>query len=221
MIAAAMADCAGGSAQPWARGGVVTADGEIRRLAALMRRYADDDPAAFTELHRIVAPRVRAAIRGIVDAGASVEDLLQVTMMRAHLARTRFEPPAPDAGAAVLAWYCAIARNVARAWLAESGRRMVPTADEAFEALPAAGDPEHDRIEADGREAAVDSLNDALAQLPAGQRELITLHKLQGMSFRDIAARLGVRETAARVRAHRAYRALARLLGVASKEDAA
>jgi RNA polymerase sigma-70 factor (ECF subfamily) len=219
MTAAGMADCVRGGAQSWRGGFVVTAEGEIRQLAALMRRYADDDPAAFAELHRIVAPRVRAAIRGVADVGASVEDLLQVTMMRAHLARTRFEPPAPDAGAAVLAWYCTIARNVARAWLSESGRRMVPTDDTGFASLPALGDPEQDRIEADGRSAAIDTLDDALAQLPAGQRELITLHKLQGMSFRDIAARLGVRETAARVRAHRAYRALARLLGVATKGD--
>lgn len=218
-MAAGMADCAGGSAQPWAGGIAVTAAGEVRQLAALMRRYADDDPAAFAELHRIVAPRVRAAIRGVADVGASVDDLLQVTMMRAHLARGRFEPPSPDAGAAVLAWYCAIARNVARAWLSESGRRMVPTDDAGFASVPAVGDPEQDHIDADGRSAAIDTLDDALAQLPAGQRELITLHKLQGMSFRDIAARLGVRETAARVRAHRAYRALARLLGVGTKGD--
>ena len=50
----------------------------------------------------------------------------------------------------------------------------------------------------------------ALAQLPAGQREIVELHKFQGLSMSEIATRLKIREGAVRVRAHRAYKALAR-----------
>jgi RNA polymerase sigma factor (sigma-70 family) len=49
----------------------------------------------------------------------------------------------------------------------------------------------------------------ALAALPAGQREVVELHKLQGMSMAEVAERLAIREGAVRVRAHRAYKALA------------
>src|SRR5690606_37424729 len=47
----------------------------------------------------------------------------------------------------------------------------------------------------------------AIEQLPPGQREVVKLHKLRGMSMADIAQRLGVRPGALRVRAHRAYKA--------------
>ena len=55
----------------------------------------------------------------------------------------------------------------------------------------------------------------AIDQLPPSQREVVQLHKLRGMSMSDIADRLGVRPGALRVRAHRAYKALANLLTTA------
>jgi RNA polymerase sigma-70 factor (ECF subfamily) len=55
-------------------------------------------------------------------------------------------------------------------------------------------------------------VRDAIARLPAGQREVVELHKLRGMSMAEVAERLRLREGAVRVRAHRAYKALARLL---------
>ena len=53
----------------------------------------------------------------------------------------------------------------------------------------------------------------ALAGLPAAQREIVEMHKLAGLSMAEIATRLQIREGAVRVRAHRAYKALARALG--------
>ncbi len=190
---------------------VMTAEPE--GLVSLMRRYADDDPTAFAELYRRMAPRLRGVIGSVVGGTVAVDDLLQVTIMRAHLARARFVAPAADANGAVAAWYIMIARNVALASLSESARRLVPTDDRQFAGLVAAGDPEAHGIDRQREQQTIDRVHDALGQLPATQRELIELHKLQGMSFGEIAKRLGVRETAARVRAHRAYRALARILG--------
>jgi RNA polymerase sigma-70 factor (ECF subfamily) len=56
-------------------------------------------------------------------------------------------------------------------------------------------------------------VHEALAQLPAAQREVVELHKLAGLSMAEISERLQIREGAVRVRAHRAYKALARVLG--------
>ncbi|MCA9563336.1 MAG: RNA polymerase sigma factor, partial [Myxococcales bacterium] len=41
-----------------------------------------------------------------------------------------------------------------------------------------------------------------------GQREVIVLHKLQGMSMEDVAEKLGIGLSATKVRAHRGYKQL-------------
>ena len=43
----------------------------------------------------------------------------------------------------------------------------------------------------------------ALEQVPADQREALLLHHVQGWSFAEIAARLGIRVNAAKTRAFR------------------
>lgn len=182
-------------------------------LAALMRRYQDDDARAFQRLYECLQPRLRATVSSITGPGAVVDDLLQVTMMRAHVARHRFILPADDADGAVVAWYVAIARNSARAWFQESQRRLVPVGSEVPTDAPELTlDPESARLTAEHEAQVIDRVQRAIEQLPAEQRQVVELHKLQDMRFTEIAQRLGVREGAVRVRAHRAYRALARRL---------
>ncbi|HLL23205.1 MAG TPA: sigma factor-like helix-turn-helix DNA-binding protein, partial [Kofleriaceae bacterium] len=54
---------------------------------------------------------------------------------------------------------------------------------------------------------------DALAELPAQQREAVVLTKLDGKSVAEAAAIAGTTVGAMKVRAHRGYEALRRLLG--------
>ena len=56
----------------------------------------------------------------------------------------------------------------------------------------------------------------AIEQLPPGQREVLTMHKLQGMTMAQVAEALQIREGAVRVRAHRGYKNLAKLLGAST-----
>ena len=63
-------------------------------------------------------------------------------------------------------------------------------------------------------DAIIEQIREAIMLLPAGQREVVELHKLRGMTMAQVAERLEIREGAARVRAHRGYKALARILGV-------
>ena len=48
----------------------------------------------------------------------------------------------------------------------------------------------------------------AASQLPADQREALLMHHVQGWSFAEIAARLGIRVNAAKTRAFRGMRKL-------------
>jgi RNA polymerase sigma-70 factor (ECF subfamily) len=53
----------------------------------------------------------------------------------------------------------------------------------------------------------------ALAQLPQNQREALVLTKLHGRSHAEAAAITGTTPSAIKLRAHRAYVALRRILG--------
>lgn len=196
-----------------------------RDLHELMERYVDGDPSAFRRLHARLSPRIRGLLFKLVRDEVVVEDLLQLTLLKAHLARERFVVPGGDPDGAVQAWYFAIARNVAMDHLRARTRaerrtaRSEGTADDGVEAI-ADGAPHieamHETIERE--EDIVARMQAAISSLPDAQREVVELHKLRGMSMAQVAERLQIREGAVRVRAHRAYKALARLLSRAPIE---
>lgn len=192
-------------------------------LHRLMDRYLDGDARAFGALHGLLVPRLKAFLMKLVRDAATAEDLVQATWLKAHLARGRFLAHGPSPDGAVQAWYFTIARNLALDHLRGQGRerrRREPGDPERAgieaipDALPTAEDLHIDAGEAEEIAARVQA---ALAQLPASQREIVELHKLQGLSMAEVAARLQIREGAARVRAHRAYKALARWLAPAAR----
>jgi RNA polymerase sigma-70 factor (ECF subfamily) len=157
----------------------------------------------------------------LVRDEAAVDDLVQLTLLKAHLARERFELQGGDPDGAVQAWYLAIGRNVAMDHLRQRYRAQQRSpaaagtdddADPVMELPDEGNDPEMLGAMAEREQRIIAEVRDAIASLPPGQREVVVLHKLRGMSMAEIADRLDVREGAVRVRAHRAYRALARLL---------
>lgn len=193
--------------------------GDRGELHEWMDRYVDGDPVAFRRLHARLAPRLRGLLYKLVRDGDTVEDLLQLTLIKAHVARDRFVVPGADPDGAVQAWYFAIARNVAMDHLRARGRaerRSAPSDDASEEGVEAIADGTPD-IEAltqaaEHEREVIEAIHAAIAKLPDGQREVVELHKLRGLSMAQVAERLALREGAVRVRAHRAYKALARLL---------
>ncbi|MCA9707064.1 MAG: RNA polymerase sigma factor [Myxococcales bacterium] len=188
---------------------------EIRGLFEQMGHYVDGDPAAFPRLYALLQPRLRGFLMKIVRDDAAVDDLVQLTLLKAHLARERFALQGGDPDGAVQGWYFAIARNVAMDFLRDGyrGDRHRAGSEEDALALPdRAPNPEELGELTEHEAEIIERVRAAIGQLPPGQREVVELHKLRGMSMAQIAERLQIREGAARVRAHRAYRALARLL---------
>lgn len=190
------------------------------RLHQLMSRYVADEAGAFEPLYAALAPRVRARLGRLVHDGALVEDLLQLTFLRGHMARDRFESLPSAADRAVEGWYLSIARNVALDHLRESYRRqrrhaaVFARGDGAAIGAPESDEsPEDVEIAAEAAREAARRVELALERLPATQREVVKMHKLQGMSMAEVADTLRVRQGAVRVRAHRAYKALAEILG--------
>lgn len=193
--------------------------GHIDGLYERMERYVDGDRRAFLELYDRLTPRIRGFLMKLVRSETVVDDLLQVTMLKAHLARERFTLQGGNPDGAVQGWYFAIARNVAMDHLRQSSRqerRMAARADGSVDQINDVADrqPSLEELatQSEAEAEIVEKVRQAISQLPPGQREVVELHKLKGLSMAQVAQKLAIREGAVRVRAHRGYKALARLL---------
>jgi RNA polymerase sigma-70 factor (ECF subfamily) len=188
----------------------VTGQGET--LEALMERYVDGDRAAFEALYTALRPAILGTLRRWLRVEAAVEDAFQTTILKLHLSRERYRR-----GASVLPWVVTIARNVARDHLRLKANREQPLEEGAEQLIAAEGESQWSSE--DEREV-IQAVREAIESLPAGTRAVVQLHKLEGKSMAEVASALGINEGAARVRAHRGYKALAqRLLRLRATRD--
>lgn len=177
----------------------------------LMARYCDGEANAFRELYALVAPRLHGYLLKMAKSRALADDLLQQTFLKVHRARGTY-----IRGADPVPWMYAIAhrtfldevRRGKRALVGTPGAEAVPEvpADLAGSAHGSADEP---RADPDQVAAALA----ALASLPDAQREAVVLTKLDGKSVAEAAAIAGTTVGAMKVRAHRGYEALRRILG--------
>jgi RNA polymerase sigma-70 factor (ECF subfamily) len=160
------------------------------RLRALMVAYQGGDLRSFEQLYDLLAPGLGRWLRGHVRDAAAAEDLLQEVFLQMHRARHTY-----DAAYPVAPWAYAIARHVWLMHLRARGRRVRPT--ETIDAVEIAvrGEAEAYAVRAEVR--------DTLAALPPPRRRAVIWHHVIGLSFREIAERLGIRETAAKLRSSR------------------
>jgi len=169
-----------------------------------MERYVDGDEAAFAALYELLETPIRRTLKRWLKDDTRVDDGLQVTLLKVHTNRHRYRR-----GSAVLPWVLTIARHVALDDLRKDKNRPRSLDDEMLRVIPAPEGPAWS--EEDEREV-IAAVRAAVDDLPPSAREVIRMHKLEGRSMADIAAELGIKEGAARVRAHRGYKALGRAL---------
>jgi RNA polymerase sigma-70 factor, ECF subfamily len=177
--------------------------------AELMGRYCDGEVAAFHALYAALAPRLLGYLIGLIGDRATAEDLLQQTFIKVHEARGVYVR-----GADPVPWLYTIAHRTCLDELRRRRRARVQlTADGAAPELLLAdlsGAAEGTASpEADGLSKVTLA---ALDQLPANQREALILTKVQGRSHQEAAAIAGTTPGAIKLRAHRAYVALRRIL---------
>ena len=164
-----------------------------RELVELMQGYLDGRIDAFDGLYASLAGRLRGYLRSQCRDAALADDLLQDTFMQLHRSRRTYEP-----GRRVTPWAFAIARHVYLMHARSTSRRL------RFEDRVAA-DVRASDIARDGLQAMVDiaDVRRALRSVPADQRRALLLHHIDGRTFGEIAARLGIRVNAAKTRAFR------------------
>jgi RNA polymerase sigma-70 factor, ECF subfamily len=177
----------------------------------LMQRYCDGDAGAFRELYALVAPRLLGYLLKMARDRALADDLLQQTFLKVHRARAAYVR-----GADPLPWIYSIAHRTFIDQARKHKRAVVRVgeADELPEVAAAITGESDDRRD-DGRAdpEAVAAALDALAELPAPQREAVVLTKLDGRTVAEAAEIAGTTVGAMKVRAHRGYEALRKLLG--------
>jgi RNA polymerase sigma-70 factor (ECF subfamily) len=171
-----------------------------------MHRYAEGDDTAFSAVHRAVADRLYAFLLRMSRSRSIADDLLQETFLRMHRARGSFE-----AGARVLPWCYAIARNVCIDHARSRAVRKEASGDSEDAPEPPSPDADAEAV-AIGKELA-QRVERALAKLPPNQREAFILLRYEGMSVHDAAMVLGATEGAVKLRAFHAYEALRAALG--------
>jgi RNA polymerase sigma factor (sigma-70 family) len=170
----------------------------------LMAAYVAGDQAAFEELFRRYAPALLRVIGRQLSSPGEAHDLVQQTFLQLHRARRDFKP-----GARLRPWIFTIALNLKR----EHFRRLRRRPEAPLE-LDGRNDP---AVLPDSPERAENqrAVRRALDQLPPDHREVIVLHWLEGLSFPEVSAVVGASVSAVKVRAHRGYVALRKLLAEA------
>ena len=181
-------------------------------LDELLRRAARREPAALDRLVELYSPRVFGLLYRLTDSRDAAEELLQETFLRVvrvidryrHVGK--FEP-----------WLFRIAANLARDRARRFGRHGQPAALEG----PSAGDAPlatrnssaHDPAEVLVQRETEERMTASLRVLSDGEREVLLLRHYSGLSFREIAAILGVPLGTALARAHRGVQRLRQELG--------
>ena len=173
------------------------------RTDAELIRTAESDAGAFGELYRRHASTVHGWFRRRLEWAAS--DLTAEAFAQAWLSRRSFRD---EADGSALPWLLGIARNVAR----ESARRNeVESRARRKLGLPTDLASEDGYAAVEERLSPRMALTDALETLPGHEREALELRVVDELPYADVAARLGVRPAAARLRVSRALRRLSAL----------
>lgn len=168
----------------------------------LMTAYVAGDAAAFRELFERHSPVLLRVLRHQLRRPEDARDLVQQTFLQLHRSRKDFRD-----GAQLRPWLFTIAMNLKREYFRRAGRRPESALELDGRTDPAVGPRGHERLEA------TDELGYALRALPEEQREVIALHWLAGIPLPDVAQMVGASLSAVKVRAHRGYAAMRRVLG--------
>jgi RNA polymerase sigma-70 factor (ECF subfamily) len=148
---------------------------------------------AFERLYRSSRDDVYAYVAGLLRDSAAAEEVTAAVFERAYRKRNRFDPERGEPRA----WLFGIARNAALDELRRRGRQAELATEPAdLERFDSAESAEHSE-----RRLAV---SEALERLEPRERELIALKFFAGLENREIARVLGISESNAGTKLHRA-----------------
>lgn len=165
-----------------------------------MIRYQGADPAAVEELVGRLSPRLLHFFRFSDVQRSDAEDLLQDCWLRIHRSRHTYRSSEP-----LLPWIFAIARHTRLDGYRK--RQRLQAREVLVASMPEDVDPP---VPAKAPEQ--DAFSRLIGSLPEGQREVIVMLKVTGMSLEEVAKATCSTVGAVKQKAHRAYAHLRALL---------
>jgi RNA polymerase sigma-70 factor (ECF subfamily) len=165
-------------------------------------RAAQADPQRFTVLYERYFGDIFRFVLRRTGTTELTNDLVQDTFLKAMLALPRYQ----DRGLPFRAWLYRIAFNEVRMHWRKRKEVVVE-----IDRLPAMYISEEVGLVAD--EAELQRLAGAMGRLDRSKARLIELRYMDGMSFAELGAVLGIAEDAAKMRTHRALAILRTYLG--------
>lgn len=173
------------------------------RWRALMALAQDGDQAAYGELLSDLFPVLRRFVMRRWPNAHDTEDVVQEILVSIHTVRQTYDRRRP-----FMPWLMTIAArrvaDAARSRYARANETAVDVLPETFHGDAAKSDQEA----RDDQEA----LRQAMAILPAGQRQAIELIKIQGLSLNEASRVTGKSVGSLKVGIHRAVKAMRRAL---------
>ena len=146
----------------------------------------DIGPAIVTSFEEVVLPHLAAALqlaRWLLANEHDAEDVVQEACLRA----LRYFPS--FSGGNSRAWFLRIVRNTCYGWHSQARRLATDVFDEGrHSGATVTMDPEALMLHA----ADVASIERAMNELPDRFRELLVLRELEGLSYQELAAVLGI-----------------------------
>ncbi len=172
-------------------------------LEMLMALYQEGDLAAATALIRTISPRLYRFFSAQEVSRLEADDLLQETWLRIHKVRHTYRSGEP-----AIAWFYAIARHVR----VDHYRKAMRTTSRERELEEITG------TAAAGRS---DELEALLAPLSSGEREVVEMLKVEGLSLDEVARATSSTVGAVKQKAHRAYKKLREAFGFTKRKTEA
>jgi RNA polymerase sigma-70 factor (ECF subfamily) len=170
---------------------------EEEQLRSLMSAYQSGESSAFEILYTLLEPKILKYLYWKTLNRETAQELLQETFLQIHRSRRTYIPPRP-----VLPWVFGIARNV---YLMD---RRVRNTEKSWEVDSEFPEPDLDSLSEFQRIADRDLIRKALALVSPKRKEVVLMHHILGLSFKEIAGVLGIRPVTAKVRAHRGIKDL-------------
>ncbi len=176
--------------------------------SALIQRWQRGDTDAFDEIYNRHASTIYRLGWAMLQQTQSAEDVVQETFLRAHRARQRFDPDKASLGT----WLYQIALNYCRSHLRRKRFLTIPWLRQSSEETPDLPDgrpgPESSILRGEYRHI----LWEAVQNLSAPLREVVTLHYYMEIPAVEIAVLLNCPEGTIYSRLHNARRRLAETL---------
>jgi RNA polymerase sigma-70 factor (ECF subfamily) len=187
---------------------------ESAEVDELIKRAKSGEHVAFEELVRLTYADTYTLAYRLVGDEEDARDVVQETYLRAHKGMKRFRGDAQFS-----TWLHRITANCANTYLGRRGRHEHDVLPED----PVIADS-HPQVDPEARAGIGDlreQLTEALLALPPKLRSVVVLRDIYDLPHETIAEQLGITESAAKVRLHRARKRLRERLYPLGEEDRA